>query len=481
MTGWLREAIAGFDWMVFGYFILLNTSLLAVIGIACTDVLSWLRRFTFAGHDDNFANPLTPGVSVLVPAYNEESTVVDSTRAMLSLKYPVFEVVVVDDGSTDATFERLRDAFDLVEVPRVIPPDLPSIGSVQSTHAPRSGQPLLVVRKQNAGRRSDALNVAINAARQPLVCMVDADSLLEGEALLRVAKPFIDDPRVVAAGGVIRAANGCRVVDGRVVDAVMPRRWVERVQVLEYLRSFLLGRTGWSRLGALLIISGAFGIFRRDTVVAVGGLDLNTMGEDAELVLKIHRVMRERRVPYRVTFVPEPVCWTQVPHSARMLARQRRRWSQGLAELLWKHRRMAGNPQYGRIGLLTVPYYLVFELLTPFVELCGLGVVAASFALGIVNLRFALIFAGVAYAYGMFVSVVAVAIEEVSFHRYRRWRDMAAVIGAAAIENVGFRQLHAYWRMQGLIRFVTGRETTWGEMTRVGFGLEPDVETDVAG
>jgi cellulose synthase/poly-beta-1,6-N-acetylglucosamine synthase-like glycosyltransferase len=469
----VRDAIVAFNWFVLAYFLLLNSSYLLLIAVASLDVARWLRRFSFAGHDDIFANPLTPGVSVLVPAYNEELSIVASVDALLALKYPEFEVVVVDDGSTDATFERLRQAFDLRPVERVIPAEVPTLGRILSTHAPASGAPLLVVRKENMGRRSDPINVAINAARQPLVCVVDADSLLEEESLLRVVKPFIDDPRVVATGGVIRAANGSRVERGRVVDATMPRRWIERVQVLEYLRSFLLGRTGWSRLGALLIISGAFGVFRREVVVEVGGLDLGTIGEDAELVARIHRHLRSQGRDYRVAFVAEPVCWTEVPHSRAVLARQRRRWSQGLGEVLWTHRRMMFNPRYGRIGLVTFPYYLVFELFGPLVELAGIPVVAIGFAFGLVDLPFALLFAAVAFGYGMFVSLSALAVEEFSFHRYHRWRDLGAAVLAAAVENVGYRQLHSWWRLQGLWRFVRGQEASWGVMTRAGFDSTP--------
>jgi cellulose synthase/poly-beta-1,6-N-acetylglucosamine synthase-like glycosyltransferase len=467
----LRDIVTGFDWFVLGYFLLLNSGYLALIGIASVDVSRWLRRLTFAGHDDIFANPLTPAVSILVPAYNEELSIVDNVRAMLGLKYPEFEVVVVEDGSTDATFERLQEAFDLVETNRAVATEVPAIGRVLSTHVPAGGGPLVVVRKENAGRRSDPLNVGINAARHPLICMVDADSLLEEDALLRVVKPFIDDPRrVVASGGVIRAANGSHIDSGHVVAATMPRSWIERVQVLEYLRSFLLGRTGWSKIGGLLIISGAFGVFRRDVVVEVGGLDLTTLGEDAELVAKIHHHLRTQKRDYSVTFVAEPVCWTEVPNSLDVLSRQRMRWSQGLGEVLWRHRRMICNPRYGRIGLLVLPYYLVFELLGPVVELFGVVIVILAFALGLSSVGFALLFAGVAFGYGAFVSISALAVEEFSFHRYGRWRDLFVALGAVVVENVGYRQLHAWWRLKGLYRALTGKETSWGVMTRTGFG-----------
>ena len=465
----MSSVITAFDWFVLGYFVLLNSGYLLLIGVASLDVARWMRRFSFAAHDDIFANPLTPGVSVLVAAYDEELSIVASVDALLGLKYPEFEVIVVEDGSTDATFERLRQAFDLRPVERVIPNEVPTLGRVLSTHAPASDIPLLVVRKENTGRRSDPINVGINAARQPLMCVVDADSLLEQEALLRVVKPFIDDPRVVATGGVIRAANGSRVERGRVTQAVMPRRWIERVQVLEYLRSFLLGRTGWSRLGALLIISGAFGVFRRDVVVEVGGMNLYTVGEDAELVASIHAHLRRAKRNYRVAFVAEPVCWTEVPHSAAVLGRQRRRWSQGLGEVLWLHRRMMFNPRYGRIGLIALPYYLLFELIGPIVELSGIPIVIVGDALGYVDVPFAVLFAAVAFGYGLFVSLSALAVEEFSFHRYSRWRDLGAAVLAAVVENIGYRQLHSWWRLQGLWRFIRGQEASWGVMTRAGF------------
>ena len=470
MTHLVRPALAGFDWFVLVYFVALNSLYLLLVSIASIDVARTLRRLTFAGHDDLFANPFTPGIAVLVPAYNEELVIVESVRALLSLRYPEFEVIVVDDGSTDATFERLESAFDLVETDRMIPPNVPAIGRVISIHAARAGEPLVVIRKENAGRRSDPLNVGLNAARHPLVCMVDADSILDHDALLRVVKPFVDDPeRTVATGGVIRAVNGSVVERGRVIEPRMPAGWLARIQVLEYLRSFLLGRTGWSRLGGLLIISGAFGLFRRDLVLEIGGLDLDCIGEDAELVARLHRHLRRQGRRYRIVFVAEPVSWTEVPPTYATLARQRRRWSLGLAQVLRKHRAMIGNPRYGRIGLVVLPYYLVFELLGPVVELFGVAAVVAGLFLGVVNLHFAVLFALFAVGYGVFLSTAAVTVEEFSFHRYHRWRDLGVAVAAAILENLGYRQLHAFWRIRGLIDATKRRHIDWGTMTRAGF------------
>jgi cellulose synthase/poly-beta-1,6-N-acetylglucosamine synthase-like glycosyltransferase len=335
---------------------------------------------------------------------------------------------------------------------------------------------LVLVRKSNGGR-ADALNVGVNAAQYPLVCMVDADSILDPDALLTVSKPFADDPlRVVATGGVIRAVNGCRVRGGRVVDVRMPRDWVARIQVVEYLRAFLLGRTGWSKLGALSLISGAFGLFRRDVVVAVGGFDPDSLGEDFELVTHIHRHMREqKRSDYRVVFVAEPVSWTEVPSTLEVLGRQRRRWHRGLTQVLWRHRVMLMNPRYGRIGLLALPYYVAFELVAPVLELAGIVLVPAGLLVGAVNTAYAGLFLAVAYGYAIFVSIAALAVEEFSFHRYSRWRDLGAALLAAVAENVGYRQLTCWWRIQGLVAELAGRKAEWGVMTRTGFESSDEV------
>ncbi|MFZ5871520.1 MAG: glycosyltransferase family 2 protein, partial [Actinomycetota bacterium] len=401
--------------------------------------------------------------------------IVPSARAMLALRYPEHEVVVVDDGSTDATFERLRAAFDLVEVPRAVPDDVSVREPVRSAHVPRDGRtPLVVVRTANSGR-SDSLNTAVNVARYPLVAMVDADSILDPDALLVVAKPFADDPlRTVATGGVIRVVNGCRVVAGRVVDVRMPRTWLTRIQVVEYLRAFLLGRTGWSRLQSLILISGAFGLFRRDVVVEAGGLDPDTIGEDFELVMRIHRMLRRRGRDYRVVFVAEPVSWTEVPGAAAVLGRQRRRWHRGLWEVLWRYRGMLLNPRYGRVGLVAVPYYWLFELVAPLVELAGVVLVPLGLLLGVVDVGWTLMFLLAAYGYAVLVTIAALCVEEFSFHRYARWRDLALAVLAAVVENVGYRQLTAWWRLQGLWAGMRGRTAVWGTMPRTGFEDGPD-------
>ena len=451
------------------YFAVINLSYLVLIVLASIDFRAQHRRREAVV--ETFGGALTPGVSLLVPAYNEEVGIVTSVQALLSLRYPRHEVVVVDDGSSDATFERLRAAFDLVAIPRQIPQDVPIRARIIDVHVPRDGRTRLVlVRKENSGR-SEAINVALNAATEPLVAMIDADSILEPDALLRVTQPFADDPiRMVAAGGAIRPVNGSRVVSGRIVKVQMPSPWLARIQVVEYLRAFLLGRTGWSRFGALILISGAFGLFRRDVVVEVGGLDPDSIGEDFELVLRIHRRLHDEKRDYRVGFIPEPVLWTEVPSTMKVLRNQRRRWHRGLWETLWAYRGMVLRPRYGKVGLIALPYYWVFELFAPLLELFGIIIVPLALVLDVVNIPYAILFLSLAYGLAILVTLSAMAAEEWSFHRHERWRDLGLTLVASVLENIGYRQLTVWWRLEGWWASLRRKKQVWGVMTRTGFG-----------
>jgi cellulose synthase/poly-beta-1,6-N-acetylglucosamine synthase-like glycosyltransferase len=461
------------DWVVLGYFVVLNTSYLLLLALAAGELARYVRWRPVSEADETVVGVFTPPVSVLVPAYNEEQGIVESVGAMLSLRYPQLEVVVVVDGATDGTLEALREAYDLAQVPLDWREEVSVRVAPHQLWVSQGDAPLTVAVKANSGR-ADTLNVAVNLARYPLVCMVDADSILDADALVRVTQPFVDDPdRVVATGGVIRAVNGCTVRHGRVVDVRMPRGWIARAQVVEYLRAFLMGRTGWSRLGSLLVISGAFGLFRRDILVTVGGFDASCIGEDAELVVRLHRHFRDRREPYRMAFVAEPVSWTEVPATATILGRQRRRWSRGLAEIVARHRRMLFNPRYGRIGLLALPYYVAFELVAPIIELVGIPLVILGLALRLVDVPAAALLLAVAVGYGLSLSLASLLLEELTFHRNSRWRDLGVAVLVAAVENLGYRQVLAFYQLRGLWDAVRGGAYVWGEMPRAGFRSAP--------
>jgi len=464
MAGAAEAAIRGFAWFSIGYFVVLNSIYLVLITLAAGNAIRARSRQSFAGLAEIFASPLAPPISVVVPVCNMQDLIVGSTRGLLALRYPEFEVIIVDDGSADDTFARLQAAFGLVQIDKVIRDTVYTAGRVLSVHAPRDGRNLLVIRKEGLGRPADAVNVGVNAARYPIMCRIDADTYLDEDALLTVAKPFIEDPaRAIAAGATIRVANGCEINGGRVTRPRVPGGWLLPIQAAEYLRSFLLGRAGWSQMRGMLFISGAFGVYRRDIYELVGGFDINSEGDDLEMTTSIHHRLRDDGRPYRIGFVPEPCSWTVVPHRYRRLAKQRARWSQILAEALWAHRAMMFNPRYGKVGLLILPFYLLFELITPIVEILAIVAFAGGLALGIIDTPVVLLFVVAGLGYGAFLTVVSVIIEELTYHRYRSWRDFALLVYAAIAENVGYRQLHAWWRLRGLADTVLRRKANWLE------------------
>lgn len=462
----LEAMLGGYAVFVIGYFIALNGSYAGLFLFASRAVLGHLRWDPSGGYQQTFTSPFTKPISLLLPAYNEEVGIVDSVHSILGLRYPELEVVVINDGSTDGTLEKLRDAFDLRAIDRVISGTIPT-ERVRRVFMSRRHPELVVVDKDNGGK-ADALNAGIDVARYPLVASIDADSLIEEDALLRVVRPLVEDPeRVVAAGGIVRVANGSRIESSRVVDVRLPRDRLPVFQIVEYLRAFLAGRGGFSAINSLVVISGAFGLFRRDVLLEVGGYARDTVGEDAELVVKIHAHMRRSGRPYRIVFVADPVCWTEAPATWRQLMRQRRRWQRGLAETLWRHRRTVANPRYGAFGTIGMPYQLLFELIGPAIELSGYVAVATAFALGVLEWQLAAAFLVLAVLFGILQSASALVLEEWSFHRYRRSRDVARLFAYSVLENFGYRQLLSVARARGILDAMRGT-TGWGEMERAG-------------
>jgi cellulose synthase/poly-beta-1,6-N-acetylglucosamine synthase-like glycosyltransferase len=410
---------------------------------------------------------LAPPIALIAPAYNEELTIIASVDALLALHYPDFEVVVINDGSKDATLQRLIDHYRLVPVQRYHDQALES-KPVRGLYAAEDVPRLLVIDKVNGGK-ADAMNAGINLARSPLVCVIDADTLLEPDALIRVVRPFVDDPvRTIAVGGTIRIANGCHVEGGRVVRAGLPRNLLALVQVVEYLRAFLMARLGLSRMGTLMIISGAFGVFRRGAVLDVGGFSHNTVGEDMELVVKLHRHMREQKRPYRIAYIPEPVSWTEAPESLKILGNQRARWQRGALETSRKHFDMFLNPKYGRIGFVGFGQILIVDVLGPLVEVAGYALVPPLWLLGLISLDYLLAFVALVFTFGVFVSVASLVLEEVQLRRLPRARDLALLTLVALFENFGYRQLNNFWRLRGWWQFARKKQG-WGTMTRKGF------------
>jgi cellulose synthase/poly-beta-1,6-N-acetylglucosamine synthase-like glycosyltransferase len=462
----LAQFIMTFDVGVILYLIALNTCYLVFLTTAFVMLVRHRRRWTPREVNGVMQSPGTPQISIVLPAFNEEPTVVASVRSLLALNYPAFEVVVVNDGSTDGTLGTLQEAYGLVEAP-VTHAQTVQTKPVRAVYRSPTAGDIVVIDKCNGGK-ADAVNAGLNAARHPLVCVIDADSLLDNDALVRAVLPFIEDPRTVAVGGTVRVANGCVVEGGRVTEVRLPANRLARFQVVEYLRAFLMGRIAHSAANSLLIISGCFGLFRRDVLVEVGGLAADSIGEDMELVTRLHRYCREQRRPYRIVFLADPVCWTEVPESMRVLAAQRNRWHRGTLEVLQRHRIMAGNPRYGRVGLLAAPYYAIFEALGPIIEGVGYVVTVAAACFGLIDWRIAELMFLTAVVYGVLISVGAVLLEDVFFRRYRRLGDLLQLLGYAVLENFGYRQITTLWRVQGWVDYLRNKRE-WLSAPRKGF------------
>ena len=448
------------------YFVVVNTFYAVLLVSAAVDLWIHVRQVRGESRWRVLGSDVAPIVSILSPTYNEATTVVASVEACLGLQYANVELIVVNDGSTDATFDVLRDRFGLERMYPMFDRRLrtaPIRGIYRSSRDPG----LFVIDKDNGGK-ADALNAGLDLATGDLVCAIDADTLIEPDALQRMVRPFLLSDEILAAGGTIRVINGCSIRDGRVVDVHLPRNILAGLQVLEYLRAFLIGRLGWNRLGGNLIISGAFGLFRREAVVSVGGYTNDTVGEDVELVVRLRRQGFERGGPTRVDFIPDPVAWTQVPESLRILGRQRDRWHRGLADALWRHRRLLFDPRYGALGLVCYPFFLFIELFAPILEALGIVVVLLGLLLGVIDGPFALLIFLLSYGYGLLLTLSAVLLEELSYRRYSRARERLWLIGLALLEVFGYRQLTVIWRLRGLAGFLRKRRD-WGVMDRQGF------------
>jgi cellulose synthase/poly-beta-1,6-N-acetylglucosamine synthase-like glycosyltransferase len=459
--------LAYFCLVVTGYFVAVNTIYLLQMLVAWRAVRRRLRTIALDDFRDLRESGLAPPISIVVPAYNEGRTILESVRSLLALRYPRLEVVIVNDGSGDDTLELLIAEFGLRLTPRVYWQRIRS-KPVRGIYWSPAYPGLWVLDKVN-GRKADAVNAGINLASAPYVCVVDGDSVLEGDAMAAIMNAVLPLPtETVAAGGTVRIANGCTVGRAGVMRVGTPRSFLGTSQALEYLRAFLFGRMAWSELGSLMIVSGAFGVFRKDVVVEIGGFRHDTVGEDMDLVVRMHRHLRAAGRPYRVAFVPDPVCWTECPETLGGLRNQRERWQRGLGETLDHNREMLANRRFGRIGLLAMPYLMAFEYLAPLLEVAGFAILPVGWALGLLDGSLFLLFVCAALVYGLCLSLATLLLEELSFRRYRQLRDLLRLTGAAVLENVGLRQLHSWWRLVALITW-RGRPQTWHSAPRQGF------------
>ena len=464
--------VVGSGVFIVTYYLLINAGYLLIHVLALFQLRDNVRDSAWDPPFRAFSSPFYPGVAMVVPAYNEAATIVESVRSMLALNYPDQEIVVVNDGSSDATLERLQEAFGLRPVDAAVPYDVPS-EPIRDVYRSATHENLLVVDKENGGK-SDALNAGVWLTDQELFCAVDADTVLDRDALLDVVAPFLEEPsRTVASGGTIRVANNCVVQDGQVKEVNLPKTGLAGVQVMEYLRAFYSGRLGLARLNGLILISGAFGVFRTDRVREIGGYRHDTITEDFDVVVRLHEHLSDADVDYRIEFVPEPVAWTEVPESLRTLGRQRRRWYRGMLETVIASRGLFFRRAYGRVGTVVLPFFTAAEALGPLIEGLGYVLLPLGWYLGILNIEFFFVFLLLTVGAGVFLSWFGVFSEVWSYNRYESPWEVVRLLWYGILENFGYRQWKTVVAWHGLIEFLRG-EQSWGVMERQGFsGTEP--------
>ena len=453
------------------YSVLLISSYLLIGLFAIRETDIYLHKNDFTDYRLLASSPHAPHVTIIAPAYNEGKTIVDNIRSLLSIQYSNLELIVVNDGSKDDSLQKMINAYQLIKVNFFIDSRIPSkpIRGVYRSKNPRFKK-LLIIDKENGGK-GDTLNVGINAASNNYVVCIDADCVLEQDSILKMVKPFLEetDEKVIASGGVIRIANSCVVEDGRITQINMPKDYLPRIQSLEYIRAFLLGRMAWSRLNGLMIISGAFGMFRKEIAIECGGYDHKTVGEDMEMVVRMRRLLEERKEKYRIIYIPDPLCWTEAPFSLEILGRQRNRWTRGLFETLRIHKKMFLNPDYRLLGALSYPYWFFFEMLGPLVEFLGFVVFIVLALSGLIDWDFFFIFLGFIVLFGQAYSVFAIYMEVATYYQYKRKRDIVNLIVTALSEPFYFHPFIVYSALKGYIDLIK-KKSSWGEMTRQGFG-----------
>lgn len=470
----LDTGILMFNYLILLFAVTVMLSYVVLAVISGFSLKSYLRQNRFVNYKALLALESAPSVSLIAPAYNEGRTIVENVKSLLAINYNNFDVIVVNDGSKDNSIEVLTAAFDLVPsnivyVPKIATKEVKAIYKSSN----KAFSKLVVVDKLNGGK-ADALNVGMNVSENPYLVCIDVDCIMEKDVLLKLAKPYLESSgkRIIATGGVVRIANSCIIKSGKLVEVRAPQNLLARIQVIEYLRAFILGRMAWSKLDGLLIISGAFGMFDKEIALRCGGYDTGTVGEDMELIVRMRRHMIEQKEAYTVQYIPDPLCWTEAPESYSILRKQRSRWMRGTIETLFTHRKMLFNPKYKILGMLSYPYWLFFEYYAPIIELMGILITFLLAALGIISWKYFFLFLFFVYSFAVMFSMIALFTEESTFKKYQTLRDLRKLSFVALLEPIIFHPFTVYAAIKGNWEKLTGNKG-WGEMTRKGFDKRP--------
>lgn len=451
------------DLVFIAYFVAANLAYTCLMVLSLYSVSLHAKYAARKPYSELADSPVTPPVAIVIAAYNEENTILDTVLCVLGLNYREKEVIVVDDGSTDHTLAQLIERFSLKKMDFIYREELKTAEPVAFYHNPNVPQ-LLVISSEHRGK-PHALNTGVNMARSPYFCTVDADCIIEKDALLRLMAPVLNaKEKIIVSGGIVRIANGCTLKDGRLEKIDLPKSWLELCQVVEYIRTFMFGRPGWNMLNATFIASGAFCVLHRATVVGSGGFRDDTVTEDIDMIAAMRRYLTEKKEKFRVVFTSDPICWTEAPRTLRMLARQRRRWQLGMAQTLWANRDMICNPKYGATGMVGMPFHLFIEVVGCVVEALGTIMIPLCLLVLHTPLWIFLLFLVLSIGYGTLLSMGSVVLEEITQGRYPKLRHVMVLMIYAVVENVGYRQIVTFFRAAGVLQAFRGRRRNRWEL-----------------
>jgi cellulose synthase/poly-beta-1,6-N-acetylglucosamine synthase-like glycosyltransferase len=438
------------------------------------ELLKFFYTDKVTNYDAILSSPFAPTISIIAPAYNESMTIVENIRALISLYYPNFEIIIVNDGSKDNTLQKTIEAYDLEKVPYVVDYKIKCKEIVDIYKSRKKAfNNLTVINKVNGGK-ADALNAGINIAKSNYFIAIDVDSIIDPYALQKLVLPFLTetDEKVIATGGVIRIANSCKIKDGQLLEINVPDDFLPRCQVIEYNRAFLLGRLAWSRLDGLLLISGALGLFDKEVAIGSGGYFAETVGEDMEIVVRMRKYMADRKEKYKVVYIPEPLCWTEAPSSLKILGSQRNRWTRGTIDTIFLHKDLFLNPKYGVMGMLSFPYWVFFEWLAPIIEASGICYFILIALFGYPNWPFFTVTLFFVYFFSVSFSTYAILFDHLIFHRYTKRYMLFKLLATSWLEPFFYHPMVTWWALRGNWDYFVRKKKAWGKMTRQGFSQE---------
>lgn len=455
---------------VYGTSLLFLYALLAILSFL--NIRLYLKKESYTDYSVILGSPLAPGISVVAPAFNESVTIVQNIRSLLTLDYPKYEIIIINDGSTDDTLAKVIEEFSMIKVDYAYDVKLkskPVRGVYKSTNDAYAK--LIVVDKENGKAKADAVNAGINICSYPYFLCTDVDCILHEATLQKLIKPILEDDqnRVIATGATLRLSNSCEVDGGVITKIRAPRPLLARFQEMEYIRAFVLGKMGWSYINAVPNVSGGLGMFDKEIAVRAGGYDAASFGEDMELMMRMNRYTKENKIKSAIRYIPVTLCWTEGPTTLKIFMRQRTRWGRGLIQLMVAHRKMFFNSRYGIVGMLTFPYNFFFELLAPLVEFLGIIYYIIIAIMGQVNWPYAIILLIFVYTYSVMISTLAVLWDQLTFQYYKTWGDVVRICMMVFIEMIIYHPLIVIFALRGYFFYLTNRKHSWGNMQRQGF------------